>query len=65
MVAQARQIFERGGHRGNDPFGYETVRDEKYRPIRPRTLAIVPEEAEVVRRVFALLATASVLASRP
>ena len=57
MVAQARQIFEQGGHRGNDPFGYVTLRDERYRPVRPRTLAIIPEEAEVVRRVFALLAS--------
>jgi len=55
MVAQARRIFEQGGHRGNDLFGYHTVCDDRYRPIRPRTLAIVPEEAEVVRHVFALL----------
>jgi DNA invertase Pin-like site-specific DNA recombinase len=55
MVAQARQVFEQGGHRGNDPFGYHTVRDERWRPVRPRTLAIDPDEAEVVRQVFALL----------
>jgi DNA invertase Pin-like site-specific DNA recombinase len=57
MRDQMRFEFEQGGHRGLDPMGYKTLRDERYRPLRPRTLAIVPEEAEVVRRVFALLAT--------
>ena len=66
MVAQARMTFESGGHRGNDPFGYRTAREWSERkhaflPVRVdrvvRLLEIVPEEAVVVRRVFALLAS--------
>ena len=40
--------------RGNDPFGYATKREDG-RVVHPRTLEIVPDEAAVVRRVFALL----------
>ena len=35
MVGLTRTIFESGGHLGNDPFGYRTVRDEHgRRPMR-------------------------------
>lgn len=51
-----RSTFEAGGHRGNDPFGYQTARDEAARVVHPRTLEPVPEEAEIVRRVFRELA---------
>jgi DNA invertase Pin-like site-specific DNA recombinase len=51
MVDLTRSIFEAGGHRGLDPFGYRTVPGEK-----PRTLAIVEREADVIRRIWAELA---------
>jgi DNA invertase Pin-like site-specific DNA recombinase len=57
MVAMMRRTFEDGGHRGNDPFGYQTAaRDAEGKVTHPRMLEPVPEEAEVVRRVFAVLA---------
>ncbi len=56
MVGMMRQTFETGGHRGKDPMGYTSARDDKGTLIQPRSLVVVPEEAEVVRRVFALLA---------
>ncbi len=59
MVGLTRTIFEAGGHRGADPFGYRTVRDELGRIVKPRTLEIVEAEAEVVRRVWRELATKS------
>lgn len=46
-----RSLFEDGRHRGNPPFGYRNGRDETNR----RTLEVVPEEADAVRRVFAEL----------
>lgn len=52
MVALTRSIFEAGGHRGLDPFGYHTVAD-----VRPRTLVVVETEAAVVRRIWSELAT--------
>jgi DNA invertase Pin-like site-specific DNA recombinase len=55
MKDMMRATFEAGGHRGNDPFGYRTMRDKQERVIHPRTLEVVPEEAEVVRRAFGLL----------
>lgn len=51
-----RSIFEGGGHRGLDPFGYRTALDDEARPRRPRTLDVVPAEAAVVRRIWAELA---------
>jgi hypothetical protein len=51
MASQRRAIFEAGGHRGLDPFGYRTIPG-----VRPRTLEIVEEEAGVVRRIWAALA---------
>ena len=52
MVGLTRTIFENGGHRGLDPFGYRTVRDAKGGVVKPRSLEIVEAEAEVVRRVW-------------
>lgn len=54
-----RAIFESGGHRGLDPFGYRTALAPDGHPARPRTLVIVPEEAEVVRRIWGEVATRS------
>lgn len=51
MVAMTRAIYEAGGHRGNDPFGYRSNRVHGR-----RELAVVETEAEVVRRVYELLA---------
>lgn len=56
MTSMMAATYEAGGHRGNDPFGYRTARDEAGAIMHPRTLAPVPEEAEVVRRVFGALA---------
>lgn len=52
MVGLTRTIFENGGHRGLDPFGYRTVRDAHGKVLKPRTLEIVEPEAAVVRRVW-------------
>ena len=52
MVGLTRTIFEGGGHRGLDPFGYRTVRDAQGKVVKPRTLEIVEPEAAVVRRVW-------------
>lgn len=57
MTDVARATFEGGGHVGNDPFGYRTVRDAQGNVAKPRTLEIVAEEAEVVRRVWRDLVT--------
>ncbi len=56
MKAMFAQTFAVGGHRGQDPFGYATARDHLRRVVHPRRLEIVPEEADVVRQVFAELA---------
>lgn len=52
MTGMQRRLFEDGRHRGHDPFGYRSLRDDAGNLVRPRQLVIVPEEAEVVRRVF-------------
>ena len=52
MVGLTRTIFEGGGHRGLDPFGYRTVRDGLGKVLKPRTLEIVEAGADVVRRVW-------------
>lgn len=54
--AIATAAFESGRQRGPDPLGYVTLRDDRGRVAQPRTLAIVDEEADAVRAVFALLA---------
>jgi site-specific DNA recombinase len=53
--AMATTLFESGRQRGPDPLGYRTIRDDKGRVAQPRTLEIVPEEADAVRRAFAAL----------
>ena len=52
MTGLTRTIFESGGHRGADPFGYRTIRDHQGRIAKPRTQEIVEPEAEVVRRIW-------------
>lgn len=59
MVGLTRTIFESGGHRGADPFGYRTIRDAQGRIVKPRSLEIVEEEAAVVRRIWRDLASKS------
>ena len=54
-----KSLFLDGRHRGNDPFGYRSARDERGALERPRQLEVVPDEAEVVRLVFEKYATAS------
>lgn len=59
MQAMSRSLFLDGRHRGADPFGYRSARDEKGALKRPRQLEVIPEEAEVVRLVFSKAATTS------
>jgi hypothetical protein len=54
MASQCWAIFEAGGHRGLDPFGYRTAPGS-----RPRTLEPVEAEAEVVQRIWQELASRS------
>ena len=59
MTDMTRATFEAGGHVGNDPMGYATRRDDHGAIVRPRTLEIVEDEAEVVRRIWRELPTKS------
>jgi DNA invertase Pin-like site-specific DNA recombinase len=52
MTGMQRRLFEDGRHRGHDPFGYRSQRDDAGNLVHPRQLVIVPEEADVIRRVF-------------
>lgn len=52
MTGLTRTIFESGGHRGADPFGYRTIRDQHGGITKPRTQEIVEPEAKVVRRIW-------------
>jgi DNA invertase Pin-like site-specific DNA recombinase/predicted nucleic acid-binding protein len=52
MSRMQRRLFEDGFPRGHDAFGYRSARDDAGTLVRPRRWEIVPEEAEVVRRVF-------------
>ena len=54
MASQCRAVFEAGGHRGLDPFGYRSAPG-----VKPRTLEVVEPEAEVVRRIWRDLALLS------
>jgi DNA invertase Pin-like site-specific DNA recombinase len=53
MTKMQRALFEAGRHRGHDPLGYRSRRDAAGNLVHPRQLEIVPEEAAVVRRVWA------------
>jgi DNA invertase Pin-like site-specific DNA recombinase len=59
MTAMTRSLFLDGRHRGGDPFGYRSARDERGVLRRPRQLEVVPEEAEVVRLVWRNAASSS------
>ncbi len=55
MAGIQRRLFEDGRHRGHDPLGYRSLRDDAGNLVHPRQLALVPEEAAAVRRVWQLL----------
>lgn len=55
MTGMLRRQFEEGRHRGHDPFGYRGKRDDAGNLVHPRELVVVPEEAAIVRRVWAEL----------
>jgi DNA invertase Pin-like site-specific DNA recombinase len=59
MTGMQRRLFEDGRHRGHDPLGYRSRREVDGRLSHPRELEIVPEEAEIVRRVWRGLARRS------
>jgi DNA invertase Pin-like site-specific DNA recombinase len=52
MSAMLHRTFEDGRHRGHDPYGYRSERDEFGRVVHPRQLVVVPEEADVVRQIW-------------
>ena len=56
MTGIQRRLFEDGRHRGHDPLGYAGRRDASGNLCHPRELAVVPDEAAIVRRVWAELA---------
>jgi hypothetical protein len=60
MSGMQRRLFEEGRHRGHDPFGYRSLRDEAGRLVHPRQLVVVADEAAVVRRVWSELADRSI-----
>ena len=60
MTGMQRRLFEDGRHRGHDPFGYRSLRNEAGGLAHPRQLVIVPEEAGVIRRVWQELAQHSI-----
>ncbi len=55
MTGIQRRLFEDGRHRGHDPLGYRSLRDDAGNLVHPRQLVVVPEEATAVRRVWRLL----------
>jgi hypothetical protein len=55
MTGIQRRLFEDGRHRGHDPLGYAGRRDAGGRLCHPRELIVVPDEAAIVRRVWAEL----------
>jgi Recombinase len=59
MTAMMRSLFLDGRHRGGDPFGYRSARDDRGVLRRPRHLEVVPDEANVVRQVWLLAASSS------
>jgi DNA invertase Pin-like site-specific DNA recombinase len=52
MAGLTRTKHDNGGHNGLDPFGYRTMRDEQGRVAQPHRLALVPDEAELIREIF-------------
>ncbi|MFI5259897.1 MAG: recombinase family protein [Candidatus Limnocylindrales bacterium] len=62
MTRIQHHLFEDGRHRGHDPFGYRGRRGADGKLVHPRELLVVPEEAEVVRRVWHELEKLSLIA---
>src|SRR5450759_4167238 len=62
MTRIQHHLFEDGRHRGHDPLGYRGRRGADGKLVHPRELLVVPEEAEVVRRVWQELETLSLVA---
>ena len=62
MTRIQHHLFEDGRHRGHDPFGYRGRRGADGKLAHPRELLVVPEEAEVVRRVWKELESLSLIA---
>jgi DNA invertase Pin-like site-specific DNA recombinase len=56
MTGIQRRLFGDGRHRGHDPLGYAGRRDAGGQLTHPRELVMVPDEAAIVRRVWAELA---------
>ncbi len=52
MTSIQRHIFEAGRHRGHDPLGYRSRREDDRSLHHPRELLVVPEEAAIVHRVW-------------
>ena len=61
MTGMLHRQFEDGRHRGHDPFGYRSQREGSGHLVHPRQLVVVPEEADVVRRVWRELASRSLI----
>lgn len=55
MTGLMRTLFEDGRHRGQDPFGYRSARDDG----RRRVLVPIPDKAAIVRRAWELVASHS------
>jgi site-specific DNA recombinase len=60
MISMQRRLFEDGRHRGHDPFGYRSARDDAGVLVHPRQLVVVDDEAAIVRRVWRDLAERSI-----
>ncbi len=52
MTRIQHHLFEDGRHRGHDPLGYRGRHGADGKLVHPRELLVVPEEAEVVGRVW-------------
>ena len=61
---RARRLFEKAEPHGADPYGYRTRKawsatKQAMVVVRPRTWEVVGDEADIVRRIFAMLTTRS------
>ncbi|MGA3056956.1 MAG: recombinase family protein [Candidatus Limnocylindrales bacterium] len=65
MSGMLHRTFEDGRHRGHDPYGYRSERDAYGQLVHPRQLVPVPEEAEVVRRIWRELEHRSIRGRAP